>query len=97
VWLARTDGSEQRRLDWFGAYAWRDGDHLFYLPFQPGAASEEVWLHSAENGESRRLSDGALPPFRIAQGEFFFTPAGDGMVYVSASDHNLWLLPLATD
>jgi hypothetical protein len=97
LWLVRTDGGELRRLDWFGAYAWRDASHLFYLPFRPGAASDEVWLYDVAGDASQRLGDPALPPFRVAQGDFFFTPDGRALVYVSAADHNLWLLPLPDD
>jgi hypothetical protein len=94
LWLARTDGGELRKLDWFGAYAWRDSGHLFYLPFQPGAAAHEVWLYEVATDSSRRLTDRALTPFKVAQGSFFFTPDGRGLVYVSAEDGNLWMLAL---
>lgn len=94
LWLARTDGSELRKLDWFGAYAWRDAEHLFYLPFEPGAASQAVWLYDVATNSSRRLTDPVQTPLKIAQGNFFFTPDGRALVYVSAEDNNLWMVPL---
>jgi hypothetical protein len=97
VWLARSDGGELRRLEWFGAYGWRDNGSLLYLPYQPGATSDEVWLYDVDEGVSRRLSHPALPPFRVAQGNFLVAPGGGALVYVSAKDHNLWLLPLPVE
>jgi Tol biopolymer transport system component len=94
MWLVRTDGSEQRQLDWFGAYAWRDGGSLVYLPFQPGAASHEVWLYEVEKGASRRLIDATTAPIKIAQGDFTLAPDGRTLVFVAAADLNLWALRL---
>ncbi|HYN88950.1 MAG TPA: hypothetical protein VER55_10480 [Ardenticatenaceae bacterium] len=94
IWLVRTDGSELRKLDWFGAYAWRGPGHLLYFPFQPEADSHEVWLYDIEAGVSRRLTDPAVTPFKIAQGDFAVAPDGRSLVYVSAHDQNLWLLQL---
>lgn len=94
LWLARTDGSELRRLDWFGAYTWRDPNHLVYLPFQPGATSDELWLYDVTANTSQRLTDPSQTPFKVAQSDFTLTPDGRALIYVSAADNNLWLLPI---
>jgi len=97
LWLVRTDGKESRKLDFFGAFAWRDATHLLYMPFQQTTQSHEVWTYDVSDKESARVTDSALTRFKIAQGDFAFAPDGSGLVYVSAEDLNLWWLPLPAD
>jgi hypothetical protein len=94
IWLVRTDGKESRKLDFFGAFAWRDATHLLYMPFQEATQSHEVWAYDVTQMKSTRITDPALTRFKIAQGDFAFAPDGSGLVYVSADDLNLWWLPL---
>jgi hypothetical protein len=94
TWLIPVAGGEPRKLDWFGACAWRDSASLYYLPFQAQAVANEVWLYDVATNSSRRLTDPALTPFKVAQGNFLFVPEQRSLVYVSASDGNLWVLPL---
>ena len=39
IWVQRTDGSEARKLDLWGAYQWRDDSHLLVIPARASARS----------------------------------------------------------
>ncbi len=95
VWLVSTDGSERHKLerDLFGAYQWRDAHRLLIIPFQPEAASHEIWEFDAETGQARWLTDG-LPSFKIANGDWSVSPDGRYVAFVESQDRNIWLLTL---
>lgn len=105
LWLARTDGSERRRLDpaLFGAYQWRgcpDGctagqDRLLIIPFDPEATFHRLVELDPASGQARPLTDPTLTPFKIANGDWRVSPDGRFVVYVESSDRNLWLLELS--
>jgi Tol biopolymer transport system component len=97
LWLARTDGTESRRLDdeLFGAYRWRDGARLLIVPFQPDAPSHELWEYDVQADDARRVTDPGLYPFQIANGQWSVSPDGRHVVFVEAADHNLWLFTLS--
>jgi Tol biopolymer transport system component len=97
LWLVRTDGTERRRLapDLFGAYQWRDSHRLLIIPFRPDAAFHELWELDVETGETRRLTNPEVTPFKIANGDWTVSPDGRYVVFVESRDHNLWLLTLA--
>jgi hypothetical protein len=96
LWLVRTDGSAQRRLDrhLFGAYRWRDAHRLLIIPFRPEAASHQFWELDVNTGVTRRLTDPAVTPFKIANGDWAVSPDGQYVVFVESRDYNLWLLTL---
>ena len=104
LWLVRTDGSGQRQLPdaLFGSYQWRgcaDGctaeeDRLLIVPFQPDAAQHELWEVTPATGDARRLTDPAVTPFKIANGDWRVAPDGRHIAYVEARDRNVWVLPL---
>jgi len=97
LWLASADGKACMKVDFFGAFAWRDATHLFYIPYQESAPANEVWVFNVLKRSSIRLTDPALTPFKIAQNDWAFAPDGSGLVYVSAMDLSLWWLPLPAD
>ncbi|MBN1890807.1 MAG: hypothetical protein JW850_22620 [Thermoflexales bacterium] len=100
VWIARSDGAPLRngvlrhKLDWFGAYQWRDDERLLVVPMELGAASHVVWQVEAGSGDAVRLTDPGLLPFKIAGGDWRVSPDGRQIVFVNAGDHALWLLTL---
>ncbi len=96
LWLARTDGTERRRLDreLFGAYRWRDNARLLIVPIQPDAASHQLLQYDIETGDVGNLTDPKRVPFKIANGQWSVSPDGQHVVFVEAGDHNLWLLTL---
>ena len=96
LWLVRTDGSARRQLDrdLFGAYQWRDAGRLLVIPFRPKAVSHELWELDVSTGETRRLTDPAVTPFKVANGDWTVSPDGRHVAFVESRDHNTWLLTL---
>ena len=96
LWIVGTDGSGRRWLDGelFGAYQWRDANRLLIIPLRPEAQWHELWQYDLEADEASRLTDPREVPFKIASGYWAVSPDGEKIVFVQASDRNLWLLTL---
>lgn len=97
LWIAATapGSAAPRRLDGlFGAFRWRDGRRLVIIPFEPGAASHRVIELDAPTGARRALTDPAVTPFRIADGDWSLSPDGRHLAFLSAADDALYALAL---
>lgn len=104
LWLARTDGSQRRQLEpgLFGAYQWRgcpDGcaageERLLIIPFDPEAAFHRLLELDPATGQARPLTDPAVTPFKIANGDWRVSPDGRYVAFVESSDRNVWVLNL---
>ncbi len=96
LWVIRSDGSERRRLDAFGSYRWRTDGELIIVPLEADGqtGSHRFITVDAATGEVRPLTNPALTPFRIANGDWSLSPDGSRVVFVSADDRNLWMLEL---
>lgn len=96
IWLVRTDGSQRRQLPsaLFGSYRWRDDHRLLVIPLRPTAAFHEIWEFDVQNGTARALTNVETTPFKVANNDWAVAPDGRSIVFVSALDHNLWLLAL---
>lgn len=92
LWLARADGTQTRKLDFFGPVQWRDATHLIYAPFEMDAA-HAFFEYDVETDESRRLTP-PDQPFTIASGDWSVSPDGKKIVLVNAADNNLWFWQL---
>ena len=60
-----TDGAQRMKVDFFGAFAWRDAAHLYYMPYRESAPANEVWVFNVLKQTSVRLTDPALTPFKM--------------------------------
>lgn len=94
LWVIRTDGTENTKLDLFGAAQWRDGTRLVIAPFEMGTPSHSFYEYDIETGKTRRLTPPS-EPFKVASGDWTISPDGDKIVFVNAADNNLWLWRLA--
>jgi len=96
IWLIRIDGSQRQQLPGalFGSYRWRDDRRLLIVPLRPTATFHELWEFDAQSGTARALTDPETVPFKIANNDWAVAPDGHSIVFVSALDHNLWLLTL---
>ncbi len=94
LWVARTDGSAPLRLSLFGAYRWRSEGALAVIPLEPGAEAQRLVAVDAATGEQHALTDPAVTPLHIAGGDWALNPDGRQVAYVSAEDHNIWVLEL---
>lgn len=93
LWVERTDGTDQKKVELFGAAQWRDGTHLIIAPFEMDAPSHSFWDYDVETGETRRLTPES-EPFQITAGDWSVSPDGKKIVFVSAADNNIWLWKL---
>ena len=97
LWLAdlqNPESSAARRLEVFGAYQWRDAGRLLVIPQEPGAPAQRLLQIEAVSGAVSALTEPGILSFKIANGDWRVSPDGRHIVYVSAVDHNLWLITL---
>lgn len=95
IWVQRTDGSGARKLERWGAYQWRDDAHVLVIPARTSSDQAfEIWEVNAETGEEQKLTDAAVTPLDILNGDWRISPDGQHVVFVNSTDRNLWLLEL---
>ncbi|MGH2523743.1 MAG: TolB family protein, partial [Anaerolineales bacterium] len=97
LWVARSDGSASRKLEFFGAYRWRAEGRLLVIPLETtgGSAGSRRFVEvEVSAGEMRAITDPALTPIHIAGGDWALSPDGARVAFVSADDHNIWVLEL---
>ena len=94
-WVMPVAGGEPRRLETYGATRWRAEGRLLVIPVEWTSASGfRVLEVDAASGVARPLTDPAVTPLPIGGGDWALAPDGRRLVFVSAEDHNLWLLEL---
>ncbi len=104
LWVVSTDGAQKTQLsaDLFGSYQWRpcaarcspDEDRLVIVPMQIDAPLHWFVELNPANGEARPLTDPAVTPFKIANGDWRISPDGRHVAYVERSDRNVWVIGL---
>ncbi|MEJ2559571.1 MAG: hypothetical protein P8186_25815, partial [Anaerolineae bacterium] len=73
---------------------WRDSRRLLIIPFRPEAVFHELWELDVETGETRRMTNPEVTPFKIANGDWTVSPDGRYVAFVESGDQNIWLLTL---
>lgn len=95
LWVQRTDGSPARKIELWGGYQWRDDGHLLVIPARASADKAfEVLEVEAATGRIHKLTDAAVTPLQILNGDWRVSPDGRQIVYVNSADRNLWVLML---
>jgi Tol biopolymer transport system component len=94
LWLMALGSGAPRRLEVYGAYRWRGEGRLLVIPLEPGEPAQRVVEAEAATGATRSLTDPNVTPLRIAGGDWALSPDGRNLAFVSADDHNLWVLEL---
>ena len=95
IWVQRTDGTGARKLDVWGAYQWRDDSHLLAIPARTSPDQAfEIWEVDAATGDKHKLTDAAVTPLNILNGDWRVSPDGKYVVFVNSADRNLWLVKL---
>jgi Tol biopolymer transport system component len=59
-----------------------------------GPLGHELWELGVNTGETRRLSNPDVTPFKIANGDWTVSPGGRHVAFVESGDRNIWLLTL---
>ncbi|GAA5532332.1 hypothetical protein [Deinococcus aluminii] len=91
LWLQPTGGGTARRLDAFGAYRWRDADHLLLIPLQPGGGPHVLREYDLRTNAWRTLGDLGD---QVRQGDWSVSPDGRRLAYLSARDGNVRVVEL---
>ena len=94
VWLVNTHSGERKRLEIFGGYQWRDGGRLLVVPLDLSQPAHQLLQVQADTGQVIALTDPGVTPFKIANGDWRVSPAGDKIAFRSAEDGNIWLLEI---
>jgi hypothetical protein len=92
LWLLSIRTMERRKLDLFGAYRWRDGDHLLLVPLDLSQPNHRILQIEASSGTIKQLTLPGVSPFKIANGDWSVSPDGKHVAFVSAWDGNIWLI-----
>lgn len=94
IWLVDTHSGERRRLETFGGYNWRDGQRLLVVPLDLSQPDHQLLQLDADTGQVTALTDPAMTPFKIANGDWSVSPVGDKIAFLSAEDGNFWTLEI---
>ncbi|GAB5491528.1 MAG: hypothetical protein Phog2KO_17430 [Phototrophicaceae bacterium] len=95
-WLDIAENAVPVRVDWFGAYRWRDENSLFYIPFDLNSDSHQLMLYDIPSNSSRQLTD-PTQTFTIMDGRWSVNADGTRILFRNAQDRNLWLMEIATE
>ncbi len=85
------------KLDFFGAYRWRDATRLLYIPLTADNknVNNELWQFDVTTMTSTRLiGSDATVPLKIGNGDWDISPDGANMVWLNARDRNIWITRL---
>lgn len=96
IWVAPVDDpghDTPRRMDFVGAYRWRRGGQLLYVPMTTSDAADSLWQYDAATGETVRLV-GPEAGIRIAGNDWSASPDGGSVAWLDAADRNLWMIDL---
>jgi hypothetical protein len=85
-------GAEAEKLDWFGAWRWRDTNSIYYIPFDPTTNRQSLMLYTFPAGQTQTIIDGSSIDFTVAGGNWEVSADGRRIVYVSALDRTMWLI-----
>ena len=98
----RAANPEPERLPFFGAYRWRDEQHLIYIPFELEANELVFRQYDIQNDQSRRLFpvDGQTLELAIANNDWHVSPDGSKIALVAAKGTELdgiWVIDIGTE
>jgi Tol biopolymer transport system component len=94
--MPTTPKSAPIHLNTFGSFRWRNDSQLLVVPLDTivGKPSHRLLQINLPDPTIQALTDPAITPFRIANGDWTVSPNGSTFVFLSETDHNLWALEL---
>jgi hypothetical protein len=96
LWTVETSaGSVPRRVPSFGSYRWGPDQVLYLVPFAPEGGALSLVTYDPSSDEVQRARDGDVFPGGIAVNDWSVSPDGGWIVYRSAEDAALWIVPLS--
>jgi hypothetical protein len=90
--IATQAGAAVEKLPWFGGWRWRDGDSVYYIPFDTTTEQHTLAYYHLPSGANRALTDPAAMPFTVANGLWSVSADGRRIVFFNALDRTMWLL-----
>ena len=91
-WMNIAPNATTQRVDWFGAYQWRDADSVFFIPFDPNTNTHHLRSYDVTTGATYRLTDPTTQPFTVMDGRWSVNADGSQIVFRNARDRSLWTL-----
>ncbi len=95
-WMDIAENAPQNRVDWFGAYRWRDTDSLFYIPFDANTNTHQLMIYDIATDTSQALTNPDVTPFTIMDGRWSVNADGSNILFRNANDRNLWMIRIPT-
>ncbi len=94
LWIQALEGGAPIKIDVFGAYRWRPDGRLVLIPLELEASAQRILIVDASTGDIEPLTDPALTPLHILDGDWSLAPDGERIAFVNRGDRNIWLLEL---
>lgn len=97
VYLLSTSGANvAQKLDWFGAWRWRDANSVYYLPFDPAHPYHGLNLYDLTTDSEHQLLAPEDGVFTIMDGMWEVSTDGRRILFHNAANGNLSILePIA--
>jgi murein DD-endopeptidase MepM/ murein hydrolase activator NlpD len=95
--LATTGGEAAQRLPWFGGWRWRDADSVYYVPQDVTRVGHQLRVYDIPSGTDRSLTDPAVTPLVIANGDWSVSADGARIAFWNALDMTVWVIEQAGD
>ncbi len=94
IWIQSLEGGESLKVSVFGSYRWGSDGGLIVIPLELNAPAQRVLRVDATTGDVKALTDPAVTPLQILDGDWTLSPDGRRLAYVNVADRNIWLLEL---
>jgi hypothetical protein len=85
-------GAQAEQMPFFGSWRWRDGESVFYIPYDLSSRDHTLAYYHIPTATDMRLTDARVTPFRVANSDWSVSPDGDKIIYSQAGSMNMSLL-----
>src|SRR3990172_595076 len=95
LWIVGTSGEAARQVPSFGSYRWGADERLLFIPFVPEARRLTLAAFDPATGTTEVVREAEAFPGGIAANDWSVSPDGWWVVYRSAADAALWIVPMS--
>jgi murein DD-endopeptidase MepM/ murein hydrolase activator NlpD len=86
------EGAIAQKIEWFGAWRWRDADSVYYIPFDAATNFQQLAYYHIPSGETVPLTEPARTTLVVANGDWSVSADGRRIAFLNALDLTMWLL-----